>query len=58
MTPASFRRLVAKGEGPTLEFKRSTGELHEGIEALCGMLNGTGRGQVRTPPGASSLPPT
>lgn len=46
MTPASFRRLVAKGEGPTLEFKRSTGELREGIEALCGMLNGTGRGQV------------
>ena len=46
MTPASLRRLVAKGEGPTLEFKRSTGALREGIEALCGMLNGTGRGQV------------
>ena len=46
MTPASLRRLVAKGEGPTIEFKRSTGELREGIEALCGMLNGTGRGQV------------
>ena len=46
MTLASLRRLVAKGEGPTLELKRSTGELREGIEALCGMLNGTGRGRV------------
>ena len=46
MTLASLRRLIARGEGPTLEFKRSTGEFRQGIEALCGMLDGTGRGQV------------
>lgn len=46
MTIGALRRLIAAGEGPTLEFKRSTGELREGMEALCGMLNGMGRGQV------------
>lgn len=46
MRIASLRQLVAQGEGATIEFKRSTGELREGIEALCGMLNATGGGQV------------
>ena len=36
------RRLVAKGEGPTLEFKRTTGELREGLETMCGFLNSAG----------------
>ncbi len=40
------RRLLARGEGPSLEFKRSTGELREGMEALCGMLNVSGEGIV------------
>ena len=34
--------LVAQGEGPMLEFKRSTGELKEGMKTLCAFLNGTG----------------
>lgn len=42
MTPASLRRLVASGEGLSLEFKRSTGELREGLETLCGFLNAEG----------------
>ncbi|MBI2898893.1 MAG: putative DNA binding domain-containing protein [Planctomycetes bacterium] len=46
MTPAYLRRLVARGEGPVLEFKRTTGELREAMEALCGMLNGVGSGRV------------
>ncbi|MBI5369258.1 MAG: ATP-binding protein [Planctomycetes bacterium] len=46
MTPERLRRLLASGEGPTLEFKRSTGELREAMEALCGMLNAQGRGRV------------
>jgi len=46
MKPAEFRRVVAQGESATLEFKRSTGELREGLEALCGMLNGAGWGRV------------
>jgi ATP-dependent DNA helicase RecG len=34
--------LVKKGEGPALEFKRSTGELKEGMQTLCAFLNGAG----------------
>ena len=34
--------LVKQGEGPTLEFKRSTGELKEGMLSLCAFLNGSG----------------
>jgi len=33
MTPAALRHLVAQGEGPTLDFKRSTGELSRGTRA-------------------------
>lgn len=42
----SLRRLVQRGEGPTLEFKRSTGQLREAMKSLCGMLNATGKGRV------------
>lgn len=35
-------RLLKQGEGPTLEFKRSTGELKEGMRTLCAFLNGPG----------------
>ncbi|MFQ5745326.1 MAG: RNA-binding domain-containing protein [Acidobacteriota bacterium] len=34
--------LVKRGEGETLEFKRSTGELKEGMRTLCAFLNGSG----------------
>ena len=34
--------LVREGEGPTLEFKRSTGELKEAMQTLCAFLNGSG----------------
>ncbi len=35
-----LRRLLAEGESETLEFKRSTGELREALEATCAFLNG------------------
>ena len=34
--------LVKKGESQTLEFKRSTGEIREGMQTLCAFLNGSG----------------
>ena len=34
--------LVKQGEGPSLEFKRSTGELKETVQTLCAFLNGAG----------------
>ena len=43
--PANLKQLSAllrQGEGPVLEFKRSTGELKEGMQTLCAFLNGTG----------------
>jgi ATP-dependent DNA helicase RecG len=43
--PASAKQLaqrVKEGEGPTLEFKRSTGEMKEAMQALCAFLNGCG----------------
>ncbi len=43
--PASAKQLgvlVKQGEGPALEFKRSTGELKEGMQTLCAFLNGSG----------------
>jgi ATP-dependent DNA helicase RecG len=46
MDPTELRGLVGQGEGVTVEFKRSTGELREAVEALCGMLNGSGFGRV------------
>jgi ATP-dependent DNA helicase RecG len=41
-----LRRLVARGESETLEFKRSTGELTTGIRTVCAMLNGGQGGDV------------
>ena len=35
-------RFLKQGEGPTLGFKRSTGELKEGMQTLCAFLNGSG----------------
>jgi len=43
--PANAKQLAAlvkEGEGPTLEFKRSTGELKEGMQTICGFLNSKG----------------
>jgi predicted HTH transcriptional regulator len=43
--PANAKQLavlVEEGEGPALEFKRSTGELKEGMRTLCAFLNGSG----------------
>lgn len=43
--PANSRQLSAllkKGEGVTLEFKRSTGEIKEGMQTLCAFLNTSG----------------
>ncbi|OGG06011.1 MAG: hypothetical protein A3F83_12555 [Candidatus Glassbacteria bacterium RIFCSPLOWO2_12_FULL_58_11] len=34
--------LVRKGEGSTLEFKRSTAELHGAMQSLCAFVNGSG----------------
>src|SRR3990170_8253915 len=40
--PKQLGALVEEGEGPALEFKRSTGELKEGMQTLCAFLNGSG----------------
>lgn len=43
--PADFKGLITllkQGEGPTLEFKRSTGELREGLQTVCAFLNDAG----------------
>lgn len=42
LTLTSLRRLVAQGEGPKLEFKRTTGELREGLQTVCAFLNSRG----------------
>ena len=44
MTLAELQKLVAesKGEWEHLEFKKTTGELHGGMESLCAFLNGVG----------------
>ncbi|MEW6076467.1 MAG: Fic family protein [Thermodesulfobacteriota bacterium] len=34
--------LASQGEGETLEFKRSTGELKEAMQTLCAFMNGSG----------------
>lgn len=41
-TLAELSRLLKQGEGPTLEFKRSTGELQEGLRTICAFLNDSG----------------
>ncbi len=44
ITLAELQKLIAdsKGEWEQIEFKKTTGELHGGMETLCGFLNGTG----------------
>lgn len=37
-----LRLLLKAGEGSSLELKRSTGELKEGLKTVCGFLNGDG----------------
>lgn len=37
-----LRAMVAQGESDRLEFKKSTGELKEGFQTLCGFLNEKG----------------
>jgi ATP-dependent DNA helicase RecG len=39
---AELPQLVAQGESDRLEFKKTTGELHAGMETLCALLNGGG----------------
>ena len=39
---SELARLLKQGEGRTLEFKRSTGELREGMQTVCAFLNGSG----------------
>ncbi len=42
MNLSTLQRRVTSGEGPTLEFKRSTGELREALQTVCAFLNGDG----------------
>ncbi len=37
-----LRQLLKTGEGSSLEFKRSTGELKEGLQTACAFLNRNG----------------
>ena len=46
MTIDELRLLVARGETEHVEFKRSTGNLSEGLKTVCAMLNGTRPGYV------------
>lgn len=39
---SELARLLKQGEGRTLECKRSTGELREGLQTICAFLNGSG----------------
>lgn len=42
MNLTELKSLVAQGESERVEFKRSTGELKEGMQTLCAFLNGSG----------------
>ena len=44
VTLSELEQLIAesKGEWEQIEFKKTTGELHGGMESLCGFLNGSG----------------
>jgi ATP-dependent DNA helicase RecG len=37
-----LKNTIARAEGSEVEFKRTTGELKEGLEAICGFLNAKG----------------
>jgi ATP-dependent DNA helicase RecG len=41
-TVKELNKLVKQGESANLEFKRSTGELREGLQTLCAFLNRSG----------------
>jgi ATP-dependent DNA helicase RecG len=41
-TLTELELLLKQGEGSSLEFKRSTGELREGLQTACAFLNGEG----------------
>lgn len=41
-TIPDLQALAARGEGPTVEFKKNTGELKGGMQSLCAFLNGRG----------------
>jgi ATP-dependent DNA helicase RecG len=41
-SPKQLTDLLKKGEGQTLEFKRSTAELQGAMQALCAFMNGAG----------------
>jgi len=44
MTLPELQKLIAdsRGEWEQIEYKKSTAELHGGMETLCGFLNGKG----------------
>lgn len=42
MTIEEVKKLIAKDETRTLELKKTTGELHRGMEAACAFLNSDG----------------
>ena len=39
MTSTELEKLVAKGEGETLEWKETTGQRGDACETLCAFLN-------------------
>ena len=41
-TLKELNRFIKQGEGPSVEFKRSTGELREALQTVCAFLNGSG----------------
>ena len=42
MKARELAALLRRGEGQSLEFKRSTGEIKEAMQSLCAFLNGSG----------------
>ena len=42
MTIDEIKKLIAKDETRTLELKKTTGELHRGMETACAFLNSEG----------------
>src|SRR3712207_4569844 len=46
MNLAALTDIVAGGESEHVEFKRTTGELKEGMQTVCAMLNGSLPGWV------------
>jgi hypothetical protein len=53
----AIKRLVAAGESDTLELKRTTGDLREGMQTLCGFLNHRGGAVVFGSSAIRSKPP-